>query len=144
MKLSDFHFDLPEQLIARYPTEKRSASRLMQLSGNTGEVNHKHFSDIISLVDEGDLLIFNNTRVIPARLLGQKESGGKVEVLIERLLDEHRVLAHVRASKSPKVGSKLLLEGKVHVEMLARHDALFELKFLNEQPGFECVATSAA
>lgn len=134
MKLSDFHFDLPEHLIARYPTEKRSASRLMHLVGNSGDVNHKQFSDIISLVDKGDLMIFNNTRVIPARLLGHKESGGKVEVLIERLLDEHRVLAHVRASKSPKVGSKLILEGKVQAEMIGRHDALFELKFLNNQP----------
>jgi S-adenosylmethionine:tRNA ribosyltransferase-isomerase len=134
MKLSDFHFDLPENLIARYPTEKRSSSRLMHLNGNNGEVVHKQFTDIVELVDEGDLLIFNNTRVIPARLLGQKESGGKVEVLIERVLDEHRVLAHVRASKSPKVGSKLVLEGTVQVEMVARHDALFELRFLNDEP----------
>ena len=72
--------------------------------------------------------------MIPARLLGQKESGGKVEVLIERVLDEHRVLAHVRASKSPKVGSKLILEGIVQAEMVARHDALFELRFLNDEP----------
>ena len=134
MKLSDFHFDLPEQLIARYPTAQRSASRLMQLNGNSGEVTHKQFTDIIDLIDAGDLLIFNNTRVIPARLLGQKESGGKVEVLVERVLDEHRVLAHVRASKSPKVGSKLILEGTVQVEMVARHDALFELRFLNDEP----------
>jgi S-adenosylmethionine:tRNA ribosyltransferase-isomerase len=134
MKLSDFQFDLPENLIARYPTEKRSSSRLMQLNGNSGEISHKQFTDIVDLIDEGDLLIFNNTRVIPARLLGQKESGGKVEVLIERVIDEHRVLAHVRASKSPKVGSKLILEGKVQAEMVARHDALFELIFLNDEP----------
>jgi S-adenosylmethionine:tRNA ribosyltransferase-isomerase len=134
MKLSDFHFDLPENLIARYPAEKRSSSRLMHLNGNTDEVTHKQFTDIAGLIDEGDLLIFNNTRVIPARLLCHKESGGKVEVLIERVLDEHRVLAHVRASKSPKVGSKLILEGMVQVEMIARHDALFELSFLNDEP----------
>jgi S-adenosylmethionine:tRNA ribosyltransferase-isomerase len=134
MKLSDFHFDLPENLIARYPTENRSSSRLMHLHGNSGEVLHKQFTHIVELLDEGDLLIFNNTRVIPARLLGQKESGGKVEVLIERVLDEHRVLAHVRASKSPKVGSKLILEGIVQAEMVARHDALFELRFLNDEP----------
>jgi S-adenosylmethionine:tRNA ribosyltransferase-isomerase len=106
----------------------------MHLNGNTGDVAHKKFTDIVDLVDEGDLLIFNNTRVIPARLLGQKESGGKVEVLIERVLDEHRVLAHVRASKSPKVGSKLILESSVEAEMVARHDALFELKFTNNEP----------
>jgi S-adenosylmethionine:tRNA ribosyltransferase-isomerase len=134
MKLSDFQFELPENLIARYPTAQRSSSRLMQLNGNSGEVTHKQFTDIVELIDQGDLLIFNNTRVIPARLLGQKESGGKVEVLIERVLDEHRVLAHVRASKSPKVGSKLILEGKVQAEMVARHDALFELVFLNKEP----------
>ncbi|WP_339722204.1 tRNA preQ1(34) S-adenosylmethionine ribosyltransferase-isomerase QueA [uncultured Paraglaciecola sp.] len=134
MKLSDFHFDLPEELIARYPTEKRSSSRLMQLNGNSGEVSHKNFADIVDLIEQGDLLIFNNTRVIPARLLGQKESGGKVEVLIERVVDEHRVLAHVRASKSPKEGSKLILEGSVQVEMLARQGALFELRFLSEEP----------
>ncbi|WP_299073931.1 tRNA preQ1(34) S-adenosylmethionine ribosyltransferase-isomerase QueA [uncultured Paraglaciecola sp.] len=133
MKLSDFHFDLPEALIARYPTEKRSSSRLMQLDGNSGAIAHRQFTDVVDLINEGDLLIFNNTRVIPARLLGQKESGGKVEVLIERVLDEHRVLAHVRASKSPKVGTKLILEGSVQAEMMARHDALFELKFLNKE-----------
>lgn len=133
MKLTDFHFDLPVNLIARYPAEKRSSSRLMQLNGNSGEVTHKQFTDIVKLVNTGDLLIFNNTRVIPARLLGQKASGGKVEVLIERVLDEHRVLAHVRASKSPKVGSKLILENIVEVEMVARHDGLFELKFLNDE-----------
>lgn len=134
MKLSDFHFDLPENLIARYPTEKRSSSRLMHLNGNTGVVSHKKFAEIVDLIEQGDLLIFNNTRVIPARLLGQKESGGKVEVLIERVLDEHRVLAHVRASKSPKVDSKLILEGSVEVEMVARQGALFELRFLSEEP----------
>lgn len=134
MKLSDFHFDLPENLIARYPTKKRSSSRLMHLNGNNGEVSHKKFANIVDLIDQGDLLIFNNTRVIPARLLGQKESGGKVEVLIERVLDENRVMAHVRASKSPKEGSKLILEGSVQVEMLSRHDALFELRFLGDVP----------
>ncbi|MEP1445702.1 MAG: tRNA preQ1(34) S-adenosylmethionine ribosyltransferase-isomerase QueA [Paraglaciecola sp.] len=134
MKLSDFHFDLPENLIARYPTQKRSSSRLMHLNGGNGVVSHKKFAEIVDLIEQGDLLIFNNTRVIPARLLGQKESGGKVEVLIERVLDEHRVLAHVRASKSPKVDSKLILEGSVEVQMVARQGALFELKFLSEEP----------
>ncbi|MEP1384240.1 MAG: tRNA preQ1(34) S-adenosylmethionine ribosyltransferase-isomerase QueA [Paraglaciecola sp.] len=134
MKLSDFQFDLPEALIARYPTKQRTASRLMHLDGDSGVVSHQKFNDIVSLVNEGDLLIFNNTRVIPARLLGQKESGGKVEVLVERVLDQHRVLAHVRASKSPKVGTILILENHLKAEMVQRHDALFELKFLNEEP----------
>lgn len=134
MKLADFRFELPEHLIARYPTPERTASRLMHLEGNSGNIHHGQFKDILDLVHEGDLLVFNNTRVIPARLLGQKLSGGKVEVLVERILDEHRVLAHVRASKSPKVGSQLLLESNVKVEMLARHDALFELRFMAEEP----------
>jgi len=133
MKVSDFHFDLPESLIARYPTEQRSASRLLHLKGQTGEVQHQTFRQIVDLLEPGDLLVFNNTRVIPARLLGQKASGGKVEVLVERVLDEHRVLAHVRASKAPKVGSRMILEGAIELEMIGRHDALFELKFLNSQ-----------
>lgn len=134
MKLSDFHFVLPDELIARYPTEQRSASRLLHLDGKTGEVSHRQFTQILDLVNQGDLLIFNNTRVIPARLLGHKDSGGKVEVLVERILDEHRVYAHVRANKAPKPGNRFVLEEKVEVEMIGRKDALFELKFLNPEP----------
>jgi S-adenosylmethionine:tRNA ribosyltransferase-isomerase len=130
MKLTDFHFDLPESLIARYPKEKRSASRLLHLIGNSGEVEHLVFGQIIDLLHPGDLVVFNNTRVIPARLLGHKTSGGRIEILVERVLDEHNVLAHVRANKAPKVGNRFLLEGVVEVEMMGRQDALFELKFL--------------
>lgn len=133
MQVADFHFDLPEELIAKAPKADRASSRLMQLNGNSGEICHHIFSDIVELVDEGDLLIFNNTRVIPARLFGQKESGGKVEILVERLLDEHSVLAHVRANKSPKPGNVLVLEGEVRAEMVGRHDDLFELKFLGDE-----------
>ncbi|GAA5214475.1 tRNA preQ1(34) S-adenosylmethionine ribosyltransferase-isomerase QueA [Corallincola platygyrae] len=129
MQVSDFHFDLPDELIARYPTPDRTASRLLCLSGETGEVTHRQFTDIEQLLEPGDLIVFNNTRVIPARMHGQKSSGGKVEVLVERILDDHRVLAHVRSSKSPKAGAKLLMEGAVEVEMLGRDDALFELAF---------------
>ena len=127
MKTSDFAFELPEQLIAKYPTEQRTASRLLHLDGVTGALGHHAFTDMLQFVDSGDLLIFNNTRVIPARLLGQKSTGGKVEVLVERMLDDHRVLAHVRASKSPKPGATLLLENAIEATMLGRHDALFEL-----------------
>ncbi|MDN4503748.1 tRNA preQ1(34) S-adenosylmethionine ribosyltransferase-isomerase QueA [Alteromonadaceae bacterium BrNp21-10] len=134
MKLSDFDFDLPEELIARYPMEQRSGSRLLSLDGKTGAVEHLHFTDIVALLNPGDLLVFNNTRVIPARLLGKKASGGKIEVLIERIIDDHRVLAHVRSSKSPKEDSILILENAVEVKMLGRHDALFELEFLTEEP----------
>jgi S-adenosylmethionine:tRNA ribosyltransferase-isomerase len=128
MRVADFSFKLPEELIARYPKENRSSSRLMTLDGNSGAINDRTFIDILEHVNAGDLLVFNNTRVIPARLFGQKSSGGKVEVLVERLLDDKRFLAHIRASKSPKVGSQLLLENKVNATMVARHGALFELE----------------
>ena len=133
MRVADFSFDLPEELIARYPKANRSASRLMTLNGNSGAINDETFTDLIAHVEAGDLLVFNNTRVIPARMFGQKASGGKLEVLVERLLDEHRVLAHIRCSKSPKPGSEILLEGKIKAIMVARHDALFELEFQGEQ-----------
>ncbi|MPW36810.1 tRNA preQ1(34) S-adenosylmethionine ribosyltransferase-isomerase QueA [Vibrio sp. B1Z05] len=135
MQVSDFHFDLPDELIARYPTPDRTSSRLLQLTGNSGEVQDKHFTDILDLVNEGDLLVFNNTRVIPARVFGRKASGGKIEVLVERMVDEHTVLAHVRASKSPKPGTELLLGDKDQYSavMVARHDALFEIRFTSDK-----------
>ena len=129
MKVADFSFELPNELIARYPNAERSASRLLTLDGNSGEINHKQFTDIVDLLAAGDLLVFNDTRVIPARMFGQKASGGKIEVLIERVLDEHRVLAHVRASKSPKAGALLILENSAEATMVQRHGELFELKF---------------
>lgn len=133
MKLSDFSFTLPEHLIAKYPTENRAASRLLQLDGKTGNIKHSMFADMLALVEEGDLLVFNNTRVIPARLLGKKETGGQVEVLIERITDEHTALAHVRASKAPKPGTKLVLEDKVNVTVEGRDDALFKLRFDHQE-----------
>jgi len=139
MRVSDFSFNLPEALIARYPKAERSASRLMTLNGNSGEIADRVFTDIVDQLNPGDLLVFNNTRVIPARMFGQKASGGKIEVLVERLVDQHTALAHIRASKSPKVGTILFLGneegvGKVKATMIARHGALFELKFHSEQP----------
>ena len=129
MRVADFHFELPEQLIARHPLAERRASRMLVLEGESGSLNHRQFSDLLDYLRPGDLMVFNNTRVIPARLFGQKASGGKLEILIERVLDTHRVLAHVRSSKSPKPGSQILIEGGCSAEMLARHDALFELRF---------------
>ena len=133
MRVADFSFELPEELIARYPKADRSASRLMALNGDSGVIADETFTDLIGHIAPGDLLVFNNTRVIPARLFGQKASGGKLEVLVERLLDENRVLAHIRCSKSPKPGSEILLEGEVKATMVARHDALFELEFHGEK-----------
>ncbi|GAB6386685.1 tRNA preQ1(34) S-adenosylmethionine ribosyltransferase-isomerase QueA [Stutzerimonas marianensis] len=129
MLVSDFSFDLPDELIARHPLAERRASRLLVLDGPTGQLAHRGFADLLDYLRPGDLMVFNNTRVIPARLYGQKASGGRVEVLVERVLDEHRVLAHVRSSKSPKPGSEILIDGGGAAAMLARHDALFELEF---------------
>lgn len=129
MKKSDFHFDLPPELIAQLPLLQRGASRLLVLDGASGELTDKQFADLPELLHAGDLLVFNDTRVIPARLFGQKDSGGKIEVLVERILDSHRVLAHLRASKSPKQGARLLLEDCVHAEVLGRQGELFELRF---------------
>ena len=130
MKTSDFDYHLPSDLIAQYPLAERTASRLLHVAEQ--QCFDRVFSDIINLINPGDLLVFNNTKVIPARLHGEKETGGKVEVLIERVLDTNRVLAHVRASKSPKSGSKLILESELQVEMLGRQGELFELKFLSD------------
>lgn len=129
MQVKDFHFELPEELIASFPLEKRSASRLLRVDGNSGEICHGVFTDLLDQVKPGDLMVFNDTRVIPARLFGQKASGGKVEVLVERVLDEKRALTHVRSSRSPKPGARLLLEGGIEAEMVARHENLFELRF---------------
>ncbi|HEY0211543.1 tRNA preQ1(34) S-adenosylmethionine ribosyltransferase-isomerase QueA [Acerihabitans sp.] len=135
MRVADFSYDLPENLIAHYPQPQRSACRLLSLDGPSGEITHGVFTDLLDKLSPGDLLVFNNTRVIPARLFGRKASGGKIEVLVERVLDEHRVLAHVRASKSPKPGSALLLgdDESISATMVARHDALFELLFNEER-----------
>src|SRR5690349_17385601 len=98
MQLSDFYYRLRPELIARYPLEKRSASRLLQVKPS-GELQHGYFTDFCDLVSEKDLIVFNNSKVIPARLKGYKETGGRVEILVERLIDEKRILAHLRASK---------------------------------------------
>ncbi len=128
MRLSDFSYELPPELIARYPLAERSASRLLHLNKDTGEIIHRQFSDIVELLQPNDLLVCNNTRVIPARLFGHKASGGKVEMLIERILDDVRVLAHVRASKSPKPGAIITFAEGVEFEMLGRQQDLFELR----------------
>ncbi|WP_417884300.1 tRNA preQ1(34) S-adenosylmethionine ribosyltransferase-isomerase QueA [Vibrio rumoiensis] len=139
MQVSDFDFELPDELIARYPQPQRTASRLLQLDGSSGELHDGKFTDVLDLVQPGDLVVFNNTRVIPARVFGRKESGGKIEVLVERVLDEHSILAHVRASKSPKPGNVLFLgdNDEYQAKMVARHDALFEIHFDNEKGVFD-------
>ncbi|WP_076416825.1 tRNA preQ1(34) S-adenosylmethionine ribosyltransferase-isomerase QueA [Shewanella sp. UCD-KL12] len=133
MRVTDFSFELPDELIARYPAADRTSSRLLSLDGESGLVTDKQFTDILDLVNPGDLMVFNNTRVIPARLFGKKQTGGKLEVLVERMLDDKSLLAHVRCSKSPKVDSIICLDGGYEMIMVQRHDALFELKLLSDK-----------
>ncbi|HWV15718.1 MAG TPA: tRNA preQ1(34) S-adenosylmethionine ribosyltransferase-isomerase QueA [Cellvibrio sp.] len=133
MRRQDFFYHLPDSLIARAPTAERRGSRLLCLDGTTGELNHKQFPDLLDLVNPGDLMVFNDTRVIPARVFGQKETGGQVEILVERVLDSHHVLAHVRASKSPKPDAIILLQDGTRLTMVARQESLFELQFLSEE-----------
>lgn len=134
MQRADFHFELPDELIARYPSEQRSDCRLLCVDGQSGALEHRQFADLLELLEPGDLLVFNDTRVIPARLHGHKASGGKVEMLLERPLDSHRGLAHIRSSKSPKPGTELIFEGDIHAVVEGRRDALFELRFLGDTP----------
>lgn len=127
MQLSDFHYDLPEALIAQQPSVRRGDSRLLHLPAGLDEVRDRQFRDLTGLVRPGDLMVFNDTRVLPARLHGTKETGGRVEVLVERLVSEDRALAHIRASKSPKPGSRILI-GDIWLKMEERVDELFILK----------------
>lgn len=127
MQRSDFHFDLPDELIARYPLPERSASRLLCLNAESGGVRHQHMRDLPSLLRAGDLLVFNQSRVMPARLFAHKASGGQAEILIERLPSPQEALAHVRASKSPKPGSELVLADGTRIRMRERVGDLFLL-----------------
>lgn len=137
MRRQDFSYQLPDELIARQPAPERRGSRLLRLEGETGSIQHGQFPDLLNWLKPGDLMVFNNTRVIPARVFGQKPTGGQVEVLVERVIDGHRVLAHTRASKSPKVGTAIILEDGTELMVVARHEALFELKFPADQPVLE-------
>jgi S-adenosylmethionine:tRNA ribosyltransferase-isomerase len=129
MLRTDFHFDLPLELIAQRPTEERSASRLLTLDRLSGAYRDLNFRDFPSLIESRDLLIFNDTRVIPARAFGVKDSGGRVELLLERALSANTALAHVRASKGLKDGAIVRLAAGASARMLAREDELFILEF---------------
>ncbi|MCH2356978.1 MAG: tRNA preQ1(34) S-adenosylmethionine ribosyltransferase-isomerase QueA [Pseudomonadales bacterium] len=139
MHLSDFSYRLPDELIAHYPVEKRSDSRLLCLNARSGAIDHRIFNSLIDLLRPDDLLVFNDTRVIPARLYGHKQSGGKIEVLIERLLEGNRLLAQIRASKSPQPGTRLSFEPieagggdqnqAISAEVIGREDDFFVLQF---------------
>ena len=129
MRRDLFQFDLPDELIAKQPAAQRQGSRLLYLDSQKSDLRHQQFADLLGHIAPGDLMVFNNTKVIPARLFGQKSSGGKIEVLVERVLSQYGVLAHIRASKSPKAGTQLLFDGGHRAEMVARADDLFELNF---------------
>jgi S-adenosylmethionine:tRNA ribosyltransferase-isomerase len=144
MKTQDFDFYLPSHLIAQHPTQERTASRMLCLDGNSGNLQDKLFLDFPARCNAGDLLIFNDTRVIKARLFGHKESGGNVEVLIERVINSHTTYAHVRASRSPKIGSRIRLSDAFDVTVTARHDDLFELQFLSEVSVFDLLEQHGA
>ena len=127
MKLSDFDYQLPESLIAQMPLADRNASRLMVVDSVNQTIQDRRFDQLQALLNPGDLLLFNNTRVIPARLFGQKQTGGKIEVLVERVLDSQSLLAHIKSSKSPKPRSRLVLENRIHCTMSERRGDLFLL-----------------
>jgi S-adenosylmethionine:tRNA ribosyltransferase-isomerase len=137
MRTLDFDFYLPDALIAQHPTTTRSASRLLHLDGNSGLLQDKAFSDFVNLLSKDDLIVFNDTRVIKARLFGQKSTGGAIELMVERILNEHEALAQIRASRSPKVGAILKLAQAIEVEVLGRNDDLFHVKFLSDTPILE-------
>lgn len=128
MHLSDFDYSLPPELIAQHPPPERTASRLLHVRAD-GALRDLRFPDIVELIGPKDVLVVNDTRVIKARLHGRKDSGGEVEVLVERVLDAHRALAMVRASKPPRVGRRLRLAGAIDAEVVARRDEFFELVF---------------
>jgi len=132
MQRKDFHYELPPELIANQPPAERRDSRLLQLEGDSGNLRHGVFGELPNLLEPGDLLVLNDTRVIPARLFGRKMTGGNVEILIERILSDHQALALVRASRSPKGGSTLVLEDGSSVLVLGRQGSLFELEFASD------------
>ncbi|MCQ8102797.1 tRNA preQ1(34) S-adenosylmethionine ribosyltransferase-isomerase QueA [Methylomonas sp. SURF-2] len=140
MNKSDFNYHLPPELIAQKPLPQRSASRLLQLNRQTGAVCDRQFSDFVGLLDQRDLLVFNDTQVIPARLYAHKATGGKVEILIERIEDSRRALAHIKASKAPKAGSLLHLQNGSVCRVLGREQDLFELRFDIERGLLELLA----
>ena len=136
MDISDFDFTLPDRLIAQHPPEVRGSSRLLVALPDM-PLQDRVFGDLPDYIEAGDVLVFNNTKVMKARLFGQKESGGKIEALIERVLDNHTALAHIRSSKSPKPGTKLIFKGDICAVMVERADELFCLRFEGGQTVYE-------
>ncbi len=132
MNRQDFDYQLPAELIAQHPAQQRSSSRLLQLGRVSGEISHRQFTDLLELVESNDLLVFNDTRVIPARLFGEKDTGGKVEVLIERLTGGTRGMAQIRASKSPKAGAEIRLPEGLALKVVDRIDDMYLIESVGE------------
>ena len=137
LKKSEFHFDLPPGQIAQTPLPERTASRLLALDDASGRIEDRKFRELEALLRPGDLLVFNDTRVIPARLYGEKDTGGRIEVLIERVLEGNRALAQCRASKTPKPGQAILIEGGVRAHVRGRQGEFYELEFETSEPLIE-------
>ena len=133
MRTTDFDFYLPDDLIAQFPAKERSASRLLRLDGKTGKLADEKFIDLPEFIAPGDLLVFNNTKVIKARLAGSKATGGQIEALIERVIDTQHALAHIKSSRSPKPGSKLSFADAFEAEVIERQDDLFLIKILSNR-----------
>ena len=133
MLRQEFDFELPEELIAQYPAPARDAARLLALDGASGEYADKRFTDLVTLVNPGDVLVFNDTRVLPARLFGRKTTGGRVEILLERMRSETACLAHLRARRMPGEGSRIILDEGVELRVAGRLDDLFELELMGGQ-----------
>lgn len=137
MTLDDFDYPLPEHLIAQEPPAERGASRMLVVHGPSGRFRDGWFREFPQFVEPGDVVVFNNTKVIPARLHGTKPTGGRVEILVERILDDHAVLAQVSASHSPQAGSRIALDGGVEAEVLGREGPFFRLGFHAPEPVLE-------
>ena len=133
MKTSDFSYDLPEELIAQYPIADRDSSRLLCLEPE-GKITDSSFKQFSEYLKPGDLIVLNDTRVIPARLFAKKETGGKVEIMLERIRDEKTLLVQLRASKSPKPGTRLLLDENTSFEVMGRNDDMFLLSYDGDEP----------
>ena len=136
MQISDFNYELPDRLIARYPAKERRGSRLLVVDNQADRLVDACFSDFPAYLRRGDLLVFNDTKVIKARLHGRKESGGAAEILVERMTGPRSALAHVRSSKSPKPGTRLVFDDDCTAEVVSRDGALFELNFSELLAGF--------
>ena len=139
MKLQDFRYNLPEELIASEPCEERVGSRLLHLDGNSGSISQGHFPDIIDHLEEGDLLVLNNTKVIPARLAATRFSGGRLEVMIERIISNKVAYAHVKASNTPKAGTGLTFDEGSKASITGRKGSLFELELESDAKGWMAI-----